>query len=544
MWVENLQKEVIVSKEQVDNAKLDIDWVKAQIETQLQAKALKDEILNDTDRKLTHEQIVSALSQYENQPWPDVINKNTAAYVISLQLALKAVWQNPGKIDALYGEKTKEAVKAFQRSQGLDDDGAAGPYTIAKLIAVLGWDAKQITVASQIPLAASTGNSQASAVEAKPVLSDFYANNTNYKEQNIGGKINKVYTLKNYKDVPTVILPNTVMQLWQYVLYSNGKVYENTNGAIKYVGTRDQLEIAGKFDSVWKKEFVQPVTQEQVEKNPQKYHLHLDEAQRNWVPDVWYTWASDNDANNFAVKQIVKPQSHGKWTTPVAPKYGKWESESTIDVQGAKSYEKILNKYLGKLWWLLKKYGYLNDNSMLKATLTSNKKDMQIVIWTAVWRWYSELVLGKISPSTYVWENDSINTDAVTQNVEKLLLKRKALGEVLSSMSGKKFTSEYLFGTPLEKQPVYIQTFFQKVSSWGKNYIEIESSPKYTSIDKNNNIVFAFDFDWVGDPDWVENQVLKTDTIIANNTFNKEVFRKALAAKVAQVAKEHQNDDY
>lgn len=46
MWVENLQKEVIVSKEQVDNAKLDIDWVKAQIETQVQAKVLKDEILN------------------------------------------------------------------------------------------------------------------------------------------------------------------------------------------------------------------------------------------------------------------------------------------------------------------------------------------------------------------------------------------------------------------------------------------------------------------------------------------------------------------
>lgn len=94
---------------------------------------------------MTHEQIVSALSQYENQAWPDVIDKNSAAYVISLQLALKAVGFDPGKIDALYGNNTKAAVEAFQQSSWLTVDGWAGPYTMQKLIAKLGWTPKELT---------------------------------------------------------------------------------------------------------------------------------------------------------------------------------------------------------------------------------------------------------------------------------------------------------------------------------------------------------------------------------------------------------------
>lgn len=147
MWVDqlNINTEITLPKEQVDNTKLDIDWVKLQIETQTAAKELRDEILNDTDRKLTHAQIVTALKQYENQGWPQVIDKNTAAYVISLQLALKAAGYDPGKIDALYGDATKDAVKAFQKAVWLKEDGSAGPYTIAKLIEKLGGDPKELT---------------------------------------------------------------------------------------------------------------------------------------------------------------------------------------------------------------------------------------------------------------------------------------------------------------------------------------------------------------------------------------------------------------
>ena len=174
MWVENLNTEIILPKEQVDNVKLDIDWVKAQIETQVKTKALRDEILNDTDRKLTHEQIVVALSQYENQPWPQVIDDNSAAYVISLQLALKAAGHDVGKIDALYGTTTKAAVETFQREQGLTVDGWAGPYTMQKLIAKLGWTPKTITPntrSTSVPNGTGTGatwNETTTAETGKP----------------------------------------------------------------------------------------------------------------------------------------------------------------------------------------------------------------------------------------------------------------------------------------------------------------------------------------------------------------------------------------
>ena len=50
-----------------------------------------------------------------------------------LQEALKAKGFDPGTPDGDYGPKTERAVKAFQLANGLDDDGVAGPKTLAKL---------------------------------------------------------------------------------------------------------------------------------------------------------------------------------------------------------------------------------------------------------------------------------------------------------------------------------------------------------------------------------------------------------------------------
>jgi peptidoglycan hydrolase-like protein with peptidoglycan-binding domain len=49
--------------------------------------------------------------------------------VKDLQDALKALGQQPGAIDGVFGKKTEDAVKAFQTLHGIDVDGVAGPIT-------------------------------------------------------------------------------------------------------------------------------------------------------------------------------------------------------------------------------------------------------------------------------------------------------------------------------------------------------------------------------------------------------------------------------
>lgn len=49
--------------------------------------------------------------------------------VKDLQEALKALGLQPGPIDGVFGKKTEDAVKAFQKLKGLEVDGIAGPIT-------------------------------------------------------------------------------------------------------------------------------------------------------------------------------------------------------------------------------------------------------------------------------------------------------------------------------------------------------------------------------------------------------------------------------
>jgi peptidoglycan hydrolase-like protein with peptidoglycan-binding domain len=53
--------------------------------------------------------------------------------VIALQTQLQALGFYSGRVDGEYGIATRDAVIAFQRSQGLVSDGVAGPQTIALL---------------------------------------------------------------------------------------------------------------------------------------------------------------------------------------------------------------------------------------------------------------------------------------------------------------------------------------------------------------------------------------------------------------------------
>jgi peptidoglycan hydrolase-like protein with peptidoglycan-binding domain len=49
--------------------------------------------------------------------------------VKELQVALKELGLAPGAIDGVFGTKTEEAVKAFQKLREIEDDGIVGPVT-------------------------------------------------------------------------------------------------------------------------------------------------------------------------------------------------------------------------------------------------------------------------------------------------------------------------------------------------------------------------------------------------------------------------------
>lgn len=53
--------------------------------------------------------------------------------VVNIQTRLKKWGYLSGNVDGIYGVKTEEAVKEFQRKHGLTPDGIAGPATLAKI---------------------------------------------------------------------------------------------------------------------------------------------------------------------------------------------------------------------------------------------------------------------------------------------------------------------------------------------------------------------------------------------------------------------------
>lgn len=108
------------------------EWAKQQLKDQT-----NDFLEELQDETLTVDEVISLLDTSEaKNNWNKFKDtpKNSARYVIALQAGLKMLSQDPGKIDALYGGNTRNAVIAFQKAEGLTADGAPGPITIGKLL--------------------------------------------------------------------------------------------------------------------------------------------------------------------------------------------------------------------------------------------------------------------------------------------------------------------------------------------------------------------------------------------------------------------------
>ena len=61
-----------------------------------------------------------------------------AAALAKIQAALQKAGYDPGPADGKMGHKTRQALMAFQKDNGLKPDGVVGPKTLAKLQGFLG----------------------------------------------------------------------------------------------------------------------------------------------------------------------------------------------------------------------------------------------------------------------------------------------------------------------------------------------------------------------------------------------------------------------
>ena len=75
----------------------------------------------------------AALTAASRTTMPTVREGSNGPAVRELQTLLKSKGFNPGPVDGAFGPKTKAAVQAFQRAQGIAVDGVVGPQTWGKL---------------------------------------------------------------------------------------------------------------------------------------------------------------------------------------------------------------------------------------------------------------------------------------------------------------------------------------------------------------------------------------------------------------------------
>lgn len=108
---------------------------KVQIQELQEELRQKDEEIKMLEEELMHYR--SSSSGYSTKPKrsssSDFIGRSVNVSVRSVQQALKNAGYYRGAVDGKAGAKTREAIKAFQRANGLEADGVVGPRTWKKL---------------------------------------------------------------------------------------------------------------------------------------------------------------------------------------------------------------------------------------------------------------------------------------------------------------------------------------------------------------------------------------------------------------------------
>jgi peptidoglycan hydrolase-like protein with peptidoglycan-binding domain len=100
------------------------------LETQVQQKDQEITSLRDALSRVTEEKATATKQKRETSSVGEVKSRPTMKQI---QTALSHAGFDPGPIDGSKGRKTKEAIKAFQKANGLRADGAVGKKTWALL---------------------------------------------------------------------------------------------------------------------------------------------------------------------------------------------------------------------------------------------------------------------------------------------------------------------------------------------------------------------------------------------------------------------------
>ena len=157
-------------------------YIKESIKKDL--SSLKLEITSDNDE---------ILSKFKDEKWEkeNVSNLRIAA----TQLKLKELGYDVWKIDGLYGEKTSTATKAFQKNNGLTEDGFAGKDTINKMLSS---DAKKA-------LATDTPSTETAEKKQDSKKNDTNTTSTETKKGGTAKEVIKIWSVDHIVNRPKTI---------------------------------------------------------------------------------------------------------------------------------------------------------------------------------------------------------------------------------------------------------------------------------------------------------------------------------------------------
>jgi murein L,D-transpeptidase YcbB/YkuD len=122
-------------KEEVSGLKTKVDTLESRVET-VESKQVEVERAT-TDQAQSLEEMKAEKQTVMPNSNISILQRTGSSKTKDIQSALKNAGFYDGKIDGIKGEMTKKAIKAFQRANGLRDDGVVGPKTWDLLCAYL-----------------------------------------------------------------------------------------------------------------------------------------------------------------------------------------------------------------------------------------------------------------------------------------------------------------------------------------------------------------------------------------------------------------------